>query len=248
MPAEADNASDSLNQMSPDFGVKSIMEETDQIKVDLVVKNVNYDQLMGDLKLKAKFVKEIQEKISHQAGNGVYAQHVKVTLAPGSVAVTAHINPPAYVSRSYLQKALEKGADALAQDVTQAIASIPGIESISTGTISVSAPKVAIQRSTATQGAAAPKDDDDKTVFMIVASSSVVFAFFMAVVSCFMWRKLRAVKNANIDVNGTTVAIGRPVGPPSADNPVVEGIAVTLETSDANQKPSPASPEAKQAW
>jgi len=217
--------------MEPDFNMKSTdaEESSEELKIRMTVKNVNYDKLVLDGELKTSFVQSAQTVIAHEAGQGVYPMHVDIVLSPGSVVVTAHVDPPAYISRSYLQRKLELSS--VSQHLAESIASIPNIATISSGSITVSDPDIetvvkATGLSTSEHG------DDSKTeLLMIAAAASGGLAICMCFVSLCMWRKLRAHKNLEVNLDGTTVAIGRPV-PPSDTNNVADGTPVVAVPAD----------------
>lgn len=220
------------NNMQPDFNVKStdIEESSEAVKLVMVVKNINYDKLVLDGEMKATFAQVVQRAIAHEAGQGVYPMDVEVALSPGSVVITAHVDPPAYISRPYLQKKLV--GSSLAQHVGVAIAGIPNIETISSGAIVVSDPEVEIvMKATGLPASAQDDDNHDTEMLMIAAASSAGLAICMCIVSLCMWRKLRAAKMMEVDINGTTVAIGRPV-PPSETNHVTVGTPVDSVPAD----------------
>jgi hypothetical protein len=227
------------NKAEPDFGLKSdLLEVADDVKVTMVVQNVVYDTLMQDSNLKTAFVQRIESKIAEEAGEGVYAEHVTVTLAPGSVIVTAKINPPAYVSRPYLQSKLTAQSATLASGVAEAAANTPGIDAAKTGTISVEPTTIVatVSAGEASESGSTGGDSTDEkgTILIIVAAGSVVVALCMCLVSCILYRKLRA-SSMNPRIDGTTVAVGRPVGLGGNDIEAVDGTAVTMDSNSKSK-------------
>ena len=69
---------------------------------------------------------------------------------------------------------------------------------------------------------------------IIVAAGSVVVALCMCLVSCILYRKLRA-SSMNPRIDGTTVAVGRPVGLGGDDIEAVDGTAITMDSNSKSK-------------
>jgi hypothetical protein len=102
----------------------------------MVVQNVDYDMLVANTTLMDSFKLACAEAVAAQAGQGISASDVQVTVYDGSVIVEAVVTVPDTVSVTAVAENL--GAfDSLADAVAQEIQAVPGIASAQTGVIGV---------------------------------------------------------------------------------------------------------------
>jgi hypothetical protein len=222
------------NAMQPDFVIKSDAETADPITVQMTINGLDYNQLQQDASAKTALITRTKALVAEGAGDGVYPKYVTVTFSPGSVVANCEINPPAYVSRSYVQTQLES-ATTLPTQLASYVTSTPSLSALTTGTVSVSSPTITIIQTAAP--AASGGDDDDKLVpiLIAVAAGAVACAFITSFVAICMWRK--KAKSMSPQINGTTVAVGRPVQPGTNDE-AAPGIPVVAETEKGKGDPS----------
>jgi hypothetical protein len=222
------------NTMEPDFRVKSDAPAPIPITVQMTIKNMDYAKLMQDVDAQNSLKGKVKTRVAASAGQGVYEKHIEVDLSPGSVVVLATVNPPAYVSRTHVSDQL-KADSTLTTNVLQDVKSDPKLVALSSGAITIAAPIITI--TVVSAPAPAPAKDDDsniKVILIAVGAGAIVVAIaLMAIVFCLCMR-LRA-KNAN-PVNGTTVAVGRPVTAEVVEDNVTSGTAVLPAEKEQGDK------------
>eukprot|EP00929_Paragymnodinium_shiwhaense_P093774 TRINITY_DN5403_c0_g1_i4.p1 TRINITY_DN5403_c0_g1~~TRINITY_DN5403_c0_g1_i4.p1 ORF type:complete len:1527 (+),score=346.76 TRINITY_DN5403_c0_g1_i4:119-4699(+) len=108
------------------------------VVVSMTVNNVDYSTLMSDATILDGFKQKTSEAVAAAAGPGITAAMVTLLLAPGSIAITATISPPASVAVGALTQALTTNTASLTSQVVAGVQEVPGIEQASTGPITVS--------------------------------------------------------------------------------------------------------------
>mmetsp|Transcript_63937 Transcript_63937/g.99610 ORF Transcript_63937/g.99610 Transcript_63937/m.99610 type:complete len:802 (-) Transcript_63937:223-2628(-) len=224
------------NAMQPDFVIKSDAETADPITVQMTINGLDYNQLLQDTSAKNALIEKTKALVAEGAGDGVYPKYVTVTFSPGSVVANCEINPPAYVSRSYVQTQLES-ATTIPTQLASYVTSTASLSALTTGTVSVSSPTITIIYTVAPASSGGNDDDDDRLVpiLIAVAAGAVACAFITSFIAICMWRK--KAKSMSPQINGTTVAVGRPVQPGSNDE-AAPGIPVVAETEKGKSNPS----------
>eukprot|EP00927_Polykrikos_kofoidii_P082311 TRINITY_DN8153_c0_g1_i1.p1 TRINITY_DN8153_c0_g1~~TRINITY_DN8153_c0_g1_i1.p1 ORF type:complete len:1222 (-),score=229.65 TRINITY_DN8153_c0_g1_i1:120-3785(-) len=107
-----------------------------RVFLSLLVTNVNFYQLVQMYVVLANFVVSLQAALAQEAGTGIESKHVDIELAAGSVLVKAFISPPDLDSLNTVQARLASSIS-LASTVASSVAAVPGIERVSTGSVSV---------------------------------------------------------------------------------------------------------------
>jgi len=228
--------------VEPDSNLKaSHGSNKDAVELSMTVHNVPFHQLDASAQLKKVFAQAVRNEVVKHAGQGIYAKDVKITLAAGSVKVMATITPAAFVDRAYLRNKMTAAANNLAQGVTTALSALPQISGISTGTIKTTAPVVSNPKPPSSS--AHHKDNDEREqIMMLIAGSASLAAMILCCLSLFLLKKLRAKGSPNAEIDGTTIAIGRPVNsaegnPVASSNDVASGL-VLQPVEKASEKPS----------
>jgi len=201
------------NTMSPRWDQRSnaVSDTEKAVKVKMVVKGVDYSTLVQNDRMRSQFVNRVKQTVANEAGEGIYMQHVSVELSSGSVVVDATINPPVYIDSKYLEDKLSS-SETLQRSVLRNIQSIPNIDTARAGTIEVAEVQVL------TPAIQAPPDSDDgeekedsKIVMVLgIAAGALGLISLVTCVMLFVMCK-RTSANKNLEINGTTVAVGRPV-------------------------------------
>jgi len=102
----------------------------------MMVENVDYDSLTANETLMDSFKLACAEAVATQAGEGISASDVEVTVIDGSVIVVALIKVPDSIDVSSVTDNLGS-FDALAAAVVQSVKAVPGIANVQTGDIGV---------------------------------------------------------------------------------------------------------------
>jgi hypothetical protein len=205
--------------MEPDFAVKSDAEVA-SIHLQMVISSLDYNKLQQDRAARLELTKGTQEIVAASAVDAVYTQHETVDLLPGSVIASCEINPPEYVSRSYIQQKLQADTN-LPKILVEFVNSNAALVAMTTGSVSVSAPTISVIEPPLS--GETPEHDKKSgkmiRVLIVVSSASFVCALCSCFVALVLCRRRRTKEgNVQIQANGTTVAVGRPVaqGPRNA--------------------------------
>lgn len=134
-----------------------------------MVENVDYDSLAANETLLDSFKLACAEAIAGQAGEGISASDVDVTVIGGSVIVVGLIRVPDTVSVSTVSDNLGS-FDSLADAVVQEVQAVPGIANVQTGEIGV------IQTTTTTTTALGGNQAQDDTGIAGVGVVVIVLA------------------------------------------------------------------------
>jgi hypothetical protein len=112
------------------------LEDHAVIMGSMTVNNVDYNALSSDQALKAAF--ESRCKTSIASASGTSAANVQVTLSRGSVAVAYSITVPPSSASTVSASLSDAISTTLSTNVVQALSTIPGINSVVSGSMSVS--------------------------------------------------------------------------------------------------------------
>jgi hypothetical protein len=198
------------NSMQPDFNMKSNATGV-AITLQMKIHNLDYSQLMQNRHAQEELTRKIQDRLAATAGQGVYSRHVAVTYSAGSVVVDASIDPPAYVSRSFVHDRLTTSTS-LSSNVAADAMSIPDVAAMATGTLSVTVLTISVSANAvaAPEPVPAPSNKDKVKILVIVACGSLALALCMCVVSVCLCKRMKTSKR-HLHINGTTIAVGQPV-------------------------------------
>jgi hypothetical protein len=198
------------NTMEPDFALKSDAEVA-SIHLQMVINNLDYNKLQQDRAARSELTKGTQEIVAASAGDAIYAHHVTVDFLPGSVIASCVIDPPEYVSRSYIKQKLQADTN-LPEIFVEFVNSNAAIVAMTTCSVSVSAPTISVIE--LPLSGESPEHDKKSgrmiRVLIVVSSASFVCALCSCFVTLVLCRR-RRTKEGNVQANGTTVAVGRPV-------------------------------------
>ncbi|CAK0865846.1 unnamed protein product [Prorocentrum cordatum] len=126
----------------------------------MVVQNVDYDSLLANSTIMESFKLACAEAVAAQAGQGIAASDVYVTVYDGSVIVSALVTVPDTSSAATVADNLGS-FDSLADAVLQAVQAVPGIVTVQTGAIGV----IQTTTTTALGSTTLPhKEDEEGTV------------------------------------------------------------------------------------
>jgi hypothetical protein len=196
----------------------------------MVINNLDYNQLQQDRSAMSQLSRQMQQTIAASAGDGVYAEHVTVELLPGSVIASCQINPPEHVSRSYINEKLQ-AATSLPTAVANLVTSSPALAAMTTGTVSVSSPTITVIEASSSDESG--ENDSFTTILIAAASASVVCALGMILVAVKLCRKAPTKEGTpQIQANGVTIAVGRPV---AASKVATDGIPVAAKVVAGKQ-------------
>merc|ERR1711870_124966 len=110
--------------------------ETRSILGSFLVSNVDYVALNNDASLKTEFENQCKNTIAEAAGT--LASNVQVTLSSGSVNVDYTIVQPTNSSASARTALTSAISGSLTTDLVENLRAIPGIEAVTSGSMSVS--------------------------------------------------------------------------------------------------------------
>jgi len=135
----------------------------------MMVENVDYDSLTANETLMDSFKLACAEAVATQAGEGISASDVEVTVIDGSVIVVALIRVPNSIDVSSVTSNLSS-FDALADAVVQSVKSVPGIATVQTGKIGV------VQLTTTTLASNEAKDTSSAGIGIVMTVLSILCA------------------------------------------------------------------------
>merc|ERR1719247_770950 len=104
------------------------------VALSMKVLNVNYVSLHANTDMRAQFVQNVKEAIIFESGAGIAQEDVQVHLSAGSVIVQASIEPSSSAMSSLILTRLE-ASTTLTKTVVDQVSSVPGISSITSGSI-----------------------------------------------------------------------------------------------------------------
>jgi len=98
--------------------------------------NIQYSLLAAEPSMMEEVKSRVADKVANTAN--VLPEAVEVDLRPGSVIANASIYPPSGVSAEAVQQSLsESPQDLMLQKITDGVSSVPGIDAVMTGNVTV---------------------------------------------------------------------------------------------------------------
>jgi len=159
------------------MGSNSELAETEYVELTLLVQSVDYLKLMMNSDSLADFQLQVKEAIAHESGPAVTAEHVTLELSPGSVVVSATIDPPQEAAVIHEVHSKLSSSDTLSTMVAQRVRAMKSAEVISTGRISVAVRAVHVTKRLVTVATEEYNEDPD-TVTNSTTQSKNVFDFY----------------------------------------------------------------------
>jgi hypothetical protein len=204
-------------------------------RVTMTVENMEHSVLVANKSLFNEFVDRVKNIVATKAGNGATPNDVEVKLSPGSIIVDAAVHSYAGLKPTDVHQALSASTN-LSTELAQNLQSIPGIGSVSTGSITVSNLQVVHQSDIVAQSLAAKDSDDfDWALFAVVVGLLALFAFSVCV--CVLKLTMRHKKYENDEKSHTFDQEGSTQG--SKDSPE------TPQAATQGSKDSPETPQAE---
>eukprot|EP00405_Crypthecodinium_cohnii_P031050 CAMPEP_0206502828 /NCGR_PEP_ID=MMETSP0324_2-20121206/54272_1 /ASSEMBLY_ACC=CAM_ASM_000836 /TAXON_ID=2866 /ORGANISM="Crypthecodinium cohnii, Strain Seligo" /LENGTH=707 /DNA_ID=CAMNT_0053991181 /DNA_START=109 /DNA_END=2230 /DNA_ORIENTATION=- len=109
------------------------------VTFSVLVLNIDFAMLVANPALKTKFESTAISAAATTIGNGIAPKDITATLAPGSVRIDFLIQVPVQLNAAAIQDRIAAGAGELGAFVTRALAALPDLITVSTG----STPEVA---------------------------------------------------------------------------------------------------------
>jgi hypothetical protein len=107
-----------------------------QVKMTMVIQNVNFDDLASDTTVKDTFKTNVKAAVAAEAGADVLPEHVEVVVSAGSVKVETTITCPAGVDATALSTSLGSSSTSLTSAVVDKIKEDPALVAMASGSIS----------------------------------------------------------------------------------------------------------------
>jgi hypothetical protein len=155
------------------MGSNSELVETEYVELTLLVQSVDYLKLMTNSTTLADFQLQVKEAIAHESGPAVTAEHVTLELSPGSVVVSATIDPPQEAAVIHEVHSKLSSSETLSTMVAQRVSTMKSVESISNGHISVAVHAVHVTKRLVTVATEELNKDPDTVTKSTTQSLSV---------------------------------------------------------------------------
>lgn len=109
------------------------------IRTAMKIKGVNYDKLVANPTLRAKFEKATKRAVARKCGNGVTEENVVLDLSPGSVNVDATIVTPDDSDADAIMKTVQSSTKEISEEVVKDVKAVDGISEVEEGSVSADA-------------------------------------------------------------------------------------------------------------
>mmetsp|Transcript_98215 Transcript_98215/g.311567 ORF Transcript_98215/g.311567 Transcript_98215/m.311567 type:complete len:512 (-) Transcript_98215:111-1646(-) len=165
------------------------------VTLAMTFQNLDYGGLMGRRQVCDEFKAAVQEVIASEAGFGVRARHVQLTLIAGSVEVKARIfQLSGDVADAVRTRMAQSGR--LSERVVATVSAIPGVETVSTGPITVADVHAMSSNSPAVEAVgvpsrAGPGPQTFEVPIILVEEVGVVLVVLLLVAACAAVRSCR---------------------------------------------------------
>mmetsp|Transcript_23067 Transcript_23067/g.52972 ORF Transcript_23067/g.52972 Transcript_23067/m.52972 type:complete len:774 (+) Transcript_23067:75-2396(+) len=112
--------------------------DTSIVTVSFVVEGIDYNLLVEDDTTYSEFQSITKDVIAKYSGHGITADDITVNCSSGSVVVDGDVHVPDGVDPTAVAAELDKNRVLIEQDLLSRFASMPGLDNVATGPISIS--------------------------------------------------------------------------------------------------------------
>jgi hypothetical protein len=145
MPLSTSPAGTTTQQL----GTTTTKAAQQEVIVKMTVKNVKYDSLQANSSLLENFKTAVKKGIISASTSGILEEHITLKLAPGSVIVSAAIQPPSSISPTIVKDSIQM--QQVKSSVTSEVSKVPDIGTVTTGAaVSVEVTQVVLQAQSTT--------------------------------------------------------------------------------------------------